>query len=43
MTTTTLQCPDTPLPPAQGLPWAVGVGRVGGRGRVQVCGQLSPG
>ncbi|MGW6834872.1 hypothetical protein ACWGCI_15870 [Streptomyces sp. NPDC054949] len=27
MTTTTLQCPNTPLPPAQGLPWAVGVGR----------------
>ncbi|MEU9800933.1 hypothetical protein [Streptomyces sp. NPDC051000] len=27
MTTTTLQCADTPLPSAQGLPWAVGVGR----------------
>ncbi|MCX5078998.1 hypothetical protein OG321_42130 [Streptomyces sp. NBC_00424] len=27
MTTTTLQCADTPLPPAQGLPWDVGMGR----------------
>ncbi|MFJ9078841.1 hypothetical protein ACIRO3_26915 [Streptomyces sp. NPDC102278] len=27
MTTTTLQCADTPLHSARGLPWAVGVGR----------------
>lgn len=27
MTTTTLQCADTPLPPAQGLPWNVAMGR----------------